>query len=88
MKKQKEFAAVVFEAGSSKKNKTAGWRTMRPVVLNDKCNACGICAKFCPDGAIIIKNGKMHVDYDYCKGCAICSVECPPHSIIMKKEEK
>ncbi|MBI5148809.1 4Fe-4S binding protein [Candidatus Pacearchaeota archaeon] len=88
MKNKKEFAAIITEAGNSIKNKTGSWRTMKPIVLKNKCTACGICAKFCPDGAIIIKNKKMSVDYEHCKGCAICSVECPSHSIIMKEEKK
>ena len=88
MKKNFEIAAIIKEPGSSKKNKTGSWRTMRPVVLNDKCKLCGTCTKFCPDNAIKLVRGKIKIDYDYCKGCAICSVECPNHAIIMKKEEK
>lgn len=86
MKKNK--IKIFAEAGSSIKNKTGSWRTIRPVLLKDKCTGCGTCQKYCPDGAIKIVNGKMKINIDYCKGCAICSVECPTHSIIMKKEEK
>lgn len=81
------FAAIVKTPGSSLKNKTGSWRTLRPVI-SGKCKACGLCAKFCPDGAIKIANGKTIIDYDYCKGCGICALECPVKAIIMQKEEK
>jgi 2-oxoacid:acceptor oxidoreductase delta subunit (pyruvate/2-ketoisovalerate family) len=82
-----EFAGVVSEPGSSLKNKTGSWRTLKPVVTS-KCLGCGICANFCPDGAIKIVKKKMKIDYNYCKGCGICAVECPAKSIFMQKEEK
>ncbi len=79
---------IITEPGSSKKNKTGKWRTMKPVVNAEKCVGCGICAGFCPDSAIEIKNKKITIDYDYCKGCGICAVECPARTIFMKEEEK
>lgn len=88
MKKEAEFAAIVKNPASSIANKTGSWRTLKPLVLNEKCNGCAICVKFCPDGAIRIVNGKARVNYDYCKGCGICALECPVKAIIMQKEEK
>jgi 2-oxoacid:acceptor oxidoreductase delta subunit (pyruvate/2-ketoisovalerate family) len=88
MKKEAEFAAIVAKPGSSINNKTGSWRTLKPLVLNEKCLACGTCTKFCPDGAIKIVNGKARINYDYCKGCGICALECPAKAIIMQKEEK
>ncbi|MFA5613724.1 MAG: 4Fe-4S binding protein, partial [Methanoculleus sp.] len=32
--------------------KTGSWRTFRPVVDREACNACGLCAQYCPDGVI------------------------------------
>ncbi len=87
-KKEAEFAAIVTNPGSSIKNKTGSWRTLKAVVLNEKCTACMTCTKFCPDGAIKIVNGKAKIDYDYCKGCGICALECPAKAVIMQKEEK
>ena len=83
------IGAVVTEPGSSKKNKTGSWRTLRPEINKDKCIKCGTCWKFCPDNAIKIdKEGKATIDYDFCKGCGICARECPVKCIIMTKEEK
>jgi pyruvate ferredoxin oxidoreductase delta subunit len=80
--------AAIIEPGSSKKNKTGSWRTMRPVIQKDKCKGCGLCSEYCPDSAIKISKNKKFIDYDYCKGCGICSLECPNHAMIMVKEEK
>jgi len=50
--------------------KTGSWRVFKPVVDKEKCNACGICAMFCPDAAI---SEDLVVDLDFCKGCGICA---------------
>ncbi len=80
--------AVITEPGSSIKNKTAGWRSLKPIVDKNKCVKCGLCWAFCPDIAIKITKTGIEIDYDYCKGCGICALQCPNHSITMQKEEK
>lgn len=80
------FAAIITEPGSSVKNKTGSWRILKPKILKDKCNCCGICVQYCPEGCIKIKNKKTQIDYDFCKGCGICAKECPVKAIIMQKE--
>ena len=83
------IGAVVTEPGSSKKNKTGGWRALKPEINKDKCIKCGICWQFCPDNSIKMdKEGRATVDYDFCKGCGICARECPVKCITMIKEEK
>lgn len=81
--------AVITEPGSTIKNKTGGWRTLKPVVDNSKCIKCGICWKYCPDSCINIdkKTGAI-IDYDFCKGCGICANQCPVNAIKMVKEKK
>lgn len=66
--------------------KTGTWRMDKPVV-NDKCIACGICAKYCPGYFIDIEDIAV-IDYDYCKGCGICETICPVDAISMVKEEE
>ena len=81
--------AVIDEPGSSVKNKTGGWRAMRPVIDQDKCIKCGKCWMVCPAGSIEkTKDGKFKINYDMCKGCGICAKECPVNAIKMVKEEK
>jgi pyruvate ferredoxin oxidoreductase delta subunit len=79
------FAAVIKEPGNSVKNKTGGWRTMKPEKHQEKCTSCGICWQFCPDMAI---DEQFNINYEYCKGCGICAQECPFKAIEMVQEEK
>lgn len=65
---------------------TGEWSQEKPEV-SEKCIACGQCVKFCPEGAIEIKeiNGKNRavVDFKYCKGCRLCAETCPVEAIKM-----
>jgi len=65
--------------------RTGTWRVFRPVVDKEKCNACGLCATYCPDAAI---DAELEVDLGFCKGCGICANECPKKAISMVREEK
>ena len=62
---------------------TGTWRVFRPVVDREKCNACGMCAMYCPDGVI---NDEYEIDLVFCKGCGICAAECPKKAITMVRE--
>lgn len=64
--------------------KTGSWRTFRPVIDKEKCNACGLCALYCPERAM---DTDIVVDLDFCKGCGICANECPKKAIALKLEE-
>lgn len=77
------------DAGSSKKFKTGDWRAKFPIHLKDKCTNCMMCAVYCPDDCILVKEGKIDkVDYEYCKGCGICFQVCPVNAIKMEDETK
>ncbi|MDY2841778.1 MAG: 4Fe-4S binding protein, partial [Candidatus Borkfalkiaceae bacterium] len=41
------------------------------------CIGCGICAKFCPEQAIVIENNLPVIDYSRCSGCKTCVAKCP-----------
>ena len=47
----------------------------------DKCKSgcigCGICAKFCKEGAITLVNNIPVIDYSKCSGCKTCATKCP-----------
>ncbi len=79
------IGAVIEEPGSTVKNKTGDWRTLKPVIDTKKCTKCGICWAFCPENAI---SPKIKINYEFCKGCGICAAECPLKIIKMVKEEK
>ena len=46
--------AVLESSGSTSKTKTGGWRSMRPVVDENKCTACGKCVTECPKGLYVL----------------------------------
>jgi pyruvate ferredoxin oxidoreductase delta subunit len=81
---------MIVKAKSSLNNKTGSWRSYRPEINLDKCIACGICSKICPDSAVDIRkikgSSKAKVNFDYCKGCGLCAKECPVKAIKMNKE--
>jgi pyruvate ferredoxin oxidoreductase gamma subunit len=76
-------APAIHKASNMVEVKTGLWRSLRPVVHEDKCHRClWICGTACPDGAIL--KGRQEypvVDLEHCKGCMICVAECPSHAI-------
>lgn len=66
---------------------TGSWRTIRPVVDNEKCTYCGICALYCPPQCLHDKGDHFEPDLEFCKGCGICAKECPRDAITMVPEE-
>ena len=77
---------MIFAGGTSKDFFTGEWRTKTPIVHEDLCRQCLICAQVCPDSCIPVKNSKrLNVDYNHCKGCGICAHSCPFEAIEMKE---
>jgi 2-oxoacid:acceptor oxidoreductase gamma subunit (pyruvate/2-ketoisovalerate family)/2-oxoacid:acceptor oxidoreductase delta subunit (pyruvate/2-ketoisovalerate family) len=66
-------------------NLTGSWSLDRPEI-GEACTACGVCALFCPEGAITREDGTMAIDYRYCKGCGICEVVCPVRNALALEE--
>jgi len=79
----------VCKPGTTRANKTGGWRTYRPVFDYDKCIKCKLCELLCPESSVLPRDdGFYEFDYDFCKGCGICANECPKQAIKMVLEEK
>ncbi|OQX63279.1 MAG: hypothetical protein B5M56_03510 [Desulfococcus sp. 4484_241] len=56
-----------------------------PVVVEEKCQKCGLCVKHCPVGAMKIKKDKCpSADKNICISCYCCQEMCPEDAIILK----
>ena len=84
-----EIGAIIVEPGNATEYKTGDWKSQRPVLDKSKCNKCGLCYIFCPEGCIEEEaDGYFVADLSYCKGCGICDIECPKKAITMVEEEE
>jgi uncharacterized protein (DUF362 family)/ferredoxin len=56
--------------------------TMRPSLARpNECTGCATCRQTCPVGAIRMREGRPHFDYDLCIRCYCCQELCPPQAI-------
>lgn len=62
---------------------------VKPQINIERCTGCGMCMKYCPNGAIKIINKKANFDYSLCIGCADCITICPSRALkILWNESK
>lgn len=55
---------------------------------DDRCDGCGLCARACHEGAIVMENGKARLVSDsYCDGLGDCLGECPRGAISFETRE-
>ena len=87
-KTHKDMPYCAMSLADTRSNKTGSWRSIKPIVVRDKCSSCLLCWKFCPEPCIEIVDGIPVIDYDYCKGCGICIEICPKGAIVFAEEEK
>lgn len=69
-----------------------------PMLLEDRCTACGICAKVCPPQCIWIERARSEdgkplkepaqyiIDASICMGCGLCAEFCTFGAIRMNKD--
>ena len=82
------IGGVITRPGSALLNKTGSWKSFKPIWDAGKCTHCLICAVYCPDDCIPVKDGKRSdTNLDFCKGCGICAKECPVKAIVMKEDK-
>lgn len=68
---------------------TAGLRTVRlpaalplaTLVASPGCTGCGLCARYCPHGALGLTDGALVCDTTLCTGCGLCAEACPPAAL-------
>jgi Fe-S-cluster-containing hydrogenase component 2 len=57
------------------------FRKTKKFFADDKCTSCGFCEKICPEGAIVIENGKPRWTKSKCQHCTACINRCPAKAI-------
>ena len=84
-----KLLGIVTRPGTSRRNKTGGWRQSRPEWDWSKCTGCTTCETICPEGCVYhLEKKQFQADMDYCKGCGLCAELCPVKAITMKEEVK
>jgi MinD superfamily P-loop ATPase len=48
-----------------------------PRVDAGRCTGCGLCARACRFGAVVVLGGVVTIDEAVCKGCGRCTAVCP-----------
>jgi len=60
---------------SSRAGKLVMHSDTKPAIDAEQCNGCGLCAKWCPAGAIMVHDTAV-IDYETCIGCGQCYAVC------------
>ncbi len=66
---------------ASRQGKLEQHSGLSPAVKRKKCEGCGECAAYCPQGAISIQNKKAEINLEKCIGCGECIIICPNSAI-------
>ncbi|MFQ6089767.1 MAG: 4Fe-4S binding protein [Candidatus Methanofastidiosia archaeon] len=59
---------------------------VKPRIISERCDGCGICVRICKEGAIKILNGKAHIDFTRCIYCGECIRICPKDADVSDKQ--
>ena len=54
--------------------------SMKPWIVEKDCTGCGVCAEWCPEGAITVAE-KASIDAELCIGCGECLTVCPSNAV-------
>ena len=73
------FGGAVKNAGmgcATRAGKYAMHDKLYPSAAVSKCEGCGSCVKWCPQGALTLKAKKINLDQAKCVGCGECILSC------------
>jgi len=69
------------QADIKERFRSIGWKAE---VKGEACNACGLCVKKCPVGAISLDNDRISIDEKVCLGCGFCAAACKRAAITLQ----
>ena len=61
---------------ASRRGKLSQHSDVKPYVREQRCKACGLCIKWCPERTISMQEDKAVIDQSGCIGCAECLSVC------------
>lgn len=73
------FGAALKNLGmgcASRKGKLNQHSTAKPSIRVEKCNACGECVPWCPEGAMMLADANAVIASEKCIGCGECLTVC------------
>jgi MinD superfamily P-loop ATPase len=54
-----------------------------PVIIQGKCDGCGLCIGVCANNALVLVNNVITIiEVEECDWCAICEMVCPAGAIL------
>jgi len=59
--------------------------TVRPAIVAEKCEGCGVCAESCPAGALKKVDGRLRIDDTACVRCFCCQELCPRGAVAVRR---
>jgi uncharacterized Fe-S center protein len=59
---------------------------LHPRTDSDICIGCGRCAEECPEGAVILEDGRAVIDHGRCVGCGACAAVCETGAVVFDWE--
>ncbi len=70
------FSGIIYRLGSSRipQMDSKYW------IIEERCNRCGICARVCPVGNIVMDGGRPQWNH-HCQQCVACLQWCPQQAI-------
>lgn len=76
--RRKLFLDSIMELGTLISSEAATGRLFNNIEIDDSCIFCGMCAKFCCTGALVINQDKTEITFNpsKCTSCMLCEKAC------------